>query len=111
MIMDGQITAEQASQALSSMGISGEITYEQGQIDAPIITYTNQGGSLDSLLNENGGSISFTSAVTGHTTVDAQIPQFKGTHYTGAGITGGVGRGSTKRAAVAVVKRRRWRRR
>lgn len=97
MIMDGQITAEQASQALSSMGISGEITYEQGQIDAPIITYTNQGGSLDSLLNENGGSISFTSAVTGHTTVDAQIPQFKGTHYTGAGITGGVGRGSTKK--------------
>ena len=97
MIMDGQITAEQASQALSSMGISGEITYEQGQIDAPIITYTNQGGSIDSLLNENGGSISFTSAVTGHTTVDAQIPQFKGTHYTGAGITGGVGRGSTKK--------------
>lgn len=99
MIMDGQITAEQASQALSSMGISGEITYEQGQIDAPIITYTNQGGSLDSLLNENGGSISFTSAVTGHTTVDAQIPQFKGTHYTGAGITGGVGRGSTKKGS------------
>lgn len=99
MIMDGQITAEQASQALSSMGISGEITYEQGQIDAPIITYTNQGGSIDSLLNENGGSISFTSAVTGHTTVDAQIPQFKGTHYTGAGITGGVGRGSTKKGS------------
>ena len=48
-------------------------------------------------MNENGGSISFTSAVTGHTTVDAQIPQFKGTHYTGAGITGGVGRGSTKK--------------
>lgn len=99
MIMDGQITAEQASQALSSMGISGKITYEQGQIDAPIITYTNQGGSIDSLLNENGGSISFTSAVTGHTTVDAQIPQFKGTHYTGAGITGGVGRGSTKKGS------------
>ena len=97
MIMDGQITAEQASQALSSMGISGEITYEQGEIDAPIITYTNQGGSIDSLLNEEGGSISFTSAITGHTKVDAQIPQFEGTHYTGAGITGGVGRGSTKR--------------
>lgn len=97
MIMDGQITAEQASQALSSMGISGEITYEQGEIDAPIITYTNQGGSIDSLLNKEGGSISFTSAVTGHTKVNAQIPQFKGTHYTGAGITGGVGRGSTKR--------------
>lgn len=97
MIQDGQITAEQASQALSSMGISGDITYAEGTANVPIMEYTNHGGSIEDLLNKEGGSIQFSSRVVGYEPMTVQVPQFKGTHYTGAGITGGVGRGGTKK--------------
>ena len=89
MILDGQITAEQASSALSSMGISGELTYVDATGQVPIVTYTRQGdASIQDFIDGKSDSFSITSAVTGYTEVPMKVPQFTGTHYTGSGISG-----------------------
>lgn len=100
MILDGQITAEQASAALSSMGISGELDYVDAEGQAPVITYTMQGDSnIQDFIDGKTKSFSITSAVTDYVPIDMKVPQFKGTHYVGSGVTGIGSRSSGRRGS------------
>lgn len=92
MIADGQITAEQASAALSSMGVSGTLDYIDADVQVPEITYETT-GDIESALKD-GGQFTVKSWVSKYTPAPGKIPQFKGTHYTGSGITSVGGKSS-----------------
>ena len=85
MIRNGQITAEQASQALSAMGVSGTLSYIDAEGQAPVVEYTVE-GSIEDVLKD-GGSFRMSSAVVDYKPVPMKVPQFVGTHYAGSGIT------------------------
>ena len=97
MILAGQITAEQASSALSSMGISGEIEYVQAQGKVPKVTYRMEGNIQDLLNSETGGTFSVYPEVTEMVDATVSVPQFVGTHYTGPGITGSIPTGGSSK--------------
>lgn len=86
MLANSQITAEQASNILSSMGVSGTLTTKHGRGRIPVTTYTMEYGELD----EKSGlptTIKMTPSTT-YEEIDTEIPVFEGTHYTGPGVTG-----------------------
>lgn len=95
MVLAGQITAEQASSALSSMGISGQIEYVQAQGKVPKVTYRMEGNIQDLLNSETGGTFSVYPEVTEMVDATVSVPQFVGTHYTGPGITGSIPTGGS----------------
>ena len=95
MLANSQITAEQASNILSSMGMSGTIDYVEGTGKVPVTTYTLDVQGYD----ETTGlptSIKLTPSTTYEEQI-TQVPVFTGTHYTGPGVTqvGGKSSGRT----------------
>lgn len=95
MLANSQITADQASNILSSMGMSGTLDYVEGEGKVPVTSYTlTTSGAID---ETTGLPTSIT--LTPHTTYEpttTEIPVFHGTHYTGPGVTS-VGGGSSGR--------------
>ena len=86
MLQNSQITAEQASNILSSMGVSGTLVTKVGKTRVPIHHYTMQYGDID----ETTGlpkSIDMRDEVT-YEEGTAEYSVFEGTHYTGPGVTG-----------------------
>lgn len=95
MLANSQITAEQASNILSSMGMSGTLDYVEGKGRVPVTTYTlTTSGPIDETTGLPS-SIKLTPETT-YKEQDMEIPVFTGTHYTGPGVTS-VGGGSSGR--------------
>lgn len=86
MIAAGQITAEQASAALSSMGVSGTLEYVEATGQVPKITYRTEGSIKNLLDGEGSGTFSVYPETTEMVPATVSVPQFVGTHYTGSGI-------------------------
>lgn len=89
MLANSQITAEQASNILSSMGVSGTLTTKKGWGRVPVTTYTMEYGPATSVEGMDLGlpsSIKMTPSTT-YDTIWTDIPVFEGTHYTGGGVT------------------------
>ena len=95
MIKNGQITAEQASQVLSSMGVSGELETKHGLAKVPVTTYTMEYSETDPLTGLPTKIVQ--QANTEYKEMETDYSVFKGAHYIGAGVTGGVGSGGTKK--------------
>ncbi len=97
LIADSQITAEQASAALSSIGMSATISYEEADVTVPEYTYHME-GSLKNLLSGEGEAtdVKVSTYQSGTKTFRGLVPQLVGTHYTGSGIQT-VGGGSSGR--------------
>lgn len=90
MLANSQITAEQASNILSSMGVSGTLTTKQGQGKVPVTTYHMEYGAATQV---EGMDLGLPSSITmrpetHYETIDTEIPVFEGTHYTGPGVSG-----------------------
>lgn len=90
MLANSQITAEQASNILSSMGVSGTLTTKQGQGKVPVTTYHMEYGAATQV---EGMDLGLPSSITmrpetHYETVETEIPVFEGTHYTGPGVSG-----------------------
>lgn len=98
MLANSQITAEQASNILSSMGVSGTLTTKHGKGKVPVTTYHMEYGAATQV---KGMDLGLPSSITmrpetHYETVDTEIPVFEGTHYTGPGVSS-VGGGSSGR--------------
>ena len=90
MLANSQITAEQASNILSSMGVSGTLTTKQGKGKVPVTTYHMEYGAATQV---EGMDLGLPSSITmrpetHYETIDTEIPVFEGTHYTGPGVSG-----------------------
>lgn len=86
LLSDSQITAEQASNILSSMGISGTVDYVEGTTKVPVYEYHTEYGEID----EKTGlptTMRVSSSIVDYTEAPTQIPVFTGTHYTGSGVS------------------------
>ena len=84
LVANSSITAEEASEALSAMGVEGELTYKEGFTQTPVIEYNTVYGSID----KNTGlptKMTVSSQNVGYTLSKTQIPVFKGTHFRGKG--------------------------
>lgn len=84
MVQMGQITAEQAGAALSSMGIEYEIGTATGDYKVPVTTY-------ETVVDESDDKTGFPKKwhTTEHTTYETEhgeYPVLKGTHYSGPGV-------------------------
>lgn len=97
MLANSQITAEQASNILSSMGVSGTLTTKLGQGKVPVTTYHMEYGAATQV---EGMDLGLPSSITmrpetHYEPIDTEIPVFEGTHYTGPGVSsvGGVSSG------------------
>lgn len=96
LLQDSQITAEQATQALSSIGMSGRIEYLSAKVTVPEYTYHME-GSLKNLLSGEGSSdVRVSTYQSGVKEFDGLVPQLIGTHYNGPGITTVGGKSSGK---------------
>lgn len=97
LIADSQITAEQATAALSSIGMSATISYEEADVTVPEYTYHME-GSLKNLLSGEGEAtdVKVSTYQSGTKTFRGLVPQLVGSHYTGSGIQT-VGGGSSGR--------------
>ena len=89
MLANSQITAEQASNILSSMGVSGTLTTKKGWGKVPVTTYHMEYGPA---TNVEGMDLGLPSSITmrPETTYEniwTDIPVFEGTHYTGSGVS------------------------
>lgn len=94
MLANSQITATQASNILSSMGMSGTLNYVEGEGQVPVTTYT-----LDVQGHDETTGLPTSIKLTPNTTYEPQttkIPVFTGTHYTGPGVTQVGGKSSGK---------------
>lgn len=99
LIADSQITAEQATAALSSIGMSATIDYKEMDVTVPEYTYHME-GSLAGLLSgdENAQTdVKVSTYQSGTKTFTGLVPQLIGSHYTGSGVTsvGGGSRGGS----------------
>ena len=84
LVANSSITAEQASEALSAMGIEGELSYKEGFTYTPVIEYNTQYGAID----KNTGlpsKMTISSQNVGYTLSSTKIPIFRGTHFRGKG--------------------------
>ena len=97
LIADSKITAEQASAALSSIGMSATISYKEADVTVPEYTYHME-GSLKNLLSGEGEAtdVKVSTYQSGTKTFRGLVPQLVGSHYTGSGIQT-VGGGSSGR--------------
>ena len=85
MVRLGQITAEQAGAALSSMGIEYEIGTAVGFYKVPVTSY-------ETVIDEQDDKTGFpkrwhTTESTTYKTEFGEYPTLEGTHYTGPGVT------------------------
>ena len=86
LLQTSSITAEQASNILSSMGISGTIDYVEGTMLTPVVEYHTTYGAIDERTGLPN-TMTVSSENVGYTISTTQVPVFKGTHYTGPGVS------------------------
>lgn len=86
LLSDSQITAEQASNILSSMGISGTVDYVEGTTKVPVYEYHTEYGEIDKKTGLPT-TMRVSSSIVDYTEAPTQIPVFTGTHYTGSGVS------------------------
>lgn len=87
LLLDSQITAEMASNALSSIGMGFDIEYHTGRMMVPQYTYHMEGDLSSLLSGESSADVTVAVIPAGEKEFDAQVPQIVGTHYNGPGVS------------------------